>query len=423
MKIGYLVNVYPKVSHAFIRREIAALSTLGASIQRYSIRRSDEPLVDPADVAEEALTTVLLDRKLSLLLSAASLALRHPINFVRGLAAAWSFSGRGAPGLVKHLIYLLEAARLASLCSSDGVTHLHAHFGTNPATVALLCRAIGGPPFSFTVHGPDEFDAPLALRLREKVAAAAFTVAISSFTRSQLMRWSDPRDWDRIHVVRCGVDRSFLGAADSAPPAGNTFLCIGRLAPQKGHHVLLQALALLKGRGHLPSLALIGDGPLRHELEELTHRLDLQSQVTFHGNQTSAQIRQHILSCRATVLPSFAEGLPVVLMESLALGRPAITTYVAGIPELIQNGENGWLIPAGNADALSDAITSCMNASPCSLRDFASAAQSAVQHSHNVDLEADRLLAMFVCVTAQRQQTPIRSVNCPTSLDTFGSAI
>jgi glycosyltransferase involved in cell wall biosynthesis len=361
MKVGYLVNVYPKVSHAFIRREIAALEGLNVEIQRYTLRRAAEGLVDPADVAEAGRTIVLLEDKAGVIRSAAIEAAIHPLRFLRCLRSAARMARAGRSSMLKHFAYVAEACHLAALCRRDRVDHLHAHFGTNPAAVAMFCSELGGPPFSFTVHGPDEFDAPIALGLAKKVAAAKFVAAISSFTRSQLMRWSGPEDWRKIHVIRCGVDEVFLSEAGTHDaPAGNTFTCVARLSAQKGHFVLLEAIALLKSRRTSIKVVLIGDGELRRALEGEVQRLGITDQVTFRGNLAAAQIREQILASRATVLPSFAEGLPVVIMESLALGRPVITTYIAGIPELVKNGINGWLVPAGSAEALADAIEACL---------------------------------------------------------------
>lgn len=348
--------MYPKVSHAFIRREILALEALGTPVRRYSIRRSPETLVDPADVAEAEKTTVLLEGKGRLVWDAAKWLLARPGRLVRGLRMAWRLAPGGMGALVKQLIYLVEAAGLAARCRREGVTHLHAHFGTNPASVSLLCHVVGGPSYSFTVHGPDEFDAPMALRLGLKVEHARFAVAISQYGRSQLCRWSRVVDWAKIHVVRCGVDEGFLEGELTPPPAERRFVCVARLSEQKGLPVLVEAMRLLKERGVEATVELIGDGPLRGMLEARVREAGLEGRVVFRGNQPSDEVRRAIMAARALVLPSFAEGLPVVLMEALALGRPAITTQIAGIPELIRPGETGWLVPPGDAEALAGAM-------------------------------------------------------------------
>ncbi len=169
LAVAYLVNQYPQTSVSFVRREIAGLERAGAKVLRFSIRQWNEALVDPRDQAEETITRRLLDGgPLKLLAAAASRLSAHPTKLCRAALLAAQLGRRSDRGLATHAIYFLEACRLAQWCRASGVDWLHAHFGTNSATVALLCRALGGPPFSFTVHGPEEFDRPELLKLRKK---------------------------------------------------------------------------------------------------------------------------------------------------------------------------------------------------------------------------------------------------------------
>jgi hypothetical protein len=207
VKIAYLVNRYPRTSHSFIRREILALEALGLEVRRYSLRPLDEKLVSEADQQELTRTRVILAAgAIAHALAVASASLRSPARFVRALALAVRLGWRSDRGLPRHLAYLAEACVLVRWLRQDPVDHVHAHFGTNPAAVAMLCHELGGPSFSFTVHGPEEFDKPEFLGLGEKIHRAAFVVAISSFGRSQLCRWSRYEDWEKIQVVRCGVE-------------------------------------------------------------------------------------------------------------------------------------------------------------------------------------------------------------------------
>src|SRR5690606_24532721 len=213
-------------------------------------------------------------------------------------------------------------------------------FGTNSATLALLCHQLGGPSYSFTSHGPEEYDHPVALGLPEKIKHAKFAIAITHFGRSQLMRWCHAQQWHTLHVVRCGVDRSWL-LGTTPPNAGSTrLLNIGRLSEQKGQVLLVEAAAIL-ARDHEFELRLVGDGELRPVLERRIAELELQQRVKLLGWADSDLIRKELDACRAMVLPSFAEGLPVVIMEALARERPVVSTYVAGIPELVDDG-CGW---------------------------------------------------------------------------------
>jgi glycosyltransferase involved in cell wall biosynthesis/GT2 family glycosyltransferase len=394
--IAYLVNQYPHISHTFIRREIAALEKSGSHIARFSIRPAPSELVDAADRVEAAKTHVILTSGVLALLSAvARKAILHPVLSVRALTAAVRMGRRSDRGLFRHLIYLTEACYLAKQLQTTGAKHVHAHFGTNSATVAMLANLVGGPPFSFTVHGPEEFDKPESLSLRDKIRAAKFVVAISSYGRSQLCRWSPPDEWYKIKIVRCGLDAEFLTATPTPVQDVQRLVCVGRLCEQKGQLVLLDALQ--KVRESIPQIDVIlaGDGPMRGLIDARIMELNLKSNVRITGWVNNQQVRELIQSSRATVLPSFAEGLPVVLMESLALGRPVITTFVAGIPELVRPGSNGWLVPAGSVDDLAKAISEALTAPIDLLNRFGTNGAAAVGRCHDVNSEAAHLAELF----------------------------
>lgn len=392
MRIAYLVNQYPTVSHTFIRREILELEQLGHVVERFSIRDTRGLLVDPIDIAEAERTTNLLCFT-SCALATVRAAVTRPIGFFRAAKVAASLWRRG-DGWLRHVAYLAEACHLLWRLP-DGVEHLHAHFGTNSTSVALLCHALGGPNFSFTVHGPEEFDRPETISLPAKIAAAKFVIAVSSFGRSQLCRWCQFSDWEKLHVVRCGLDSEYLSADPAPPPATATLVCVGRLCEQKGQLLLLDAARRLVAEGIMFKLLLIGDGELRGKLQTVIDHSGLASCVTITGWQSGAQVRKHILESRALVLPSFAEGLPVVIMESLALARPVITTYVAGIPELVVPGESGWLVPAGSVDELADAMREALNASADELFQMGLQGRERVHNRHSIRTEGNRLAELF----------------------------
>jgi len=395
MTTAYLVNQYPSVSHTFIRREIEALERGGVSVRRFTIRRSRTPLIDPADIREAAATTCLLNGALTLCVSVIRSALLHPLRFISALALAAKLSRAGGAGLLRHLIYLAEAALLARLCNRDGISHVHAHFGTNPAAVALLCSHLGGIQYSFTAHGPEEFDQPLGLALRRKIQGARFVIAISEFGRSQLLRWCRPDDWHKIHIVRCGVDASLLNAPAAPLPVYPSLVCVGRLCEQKGHAILLEALASLHHRFPDVRLTLVGDGPLRTILEGRVRELGLEGCVLLAGSCGGEQVRHHIQASRVMVLSSFAEGLPVVLMEAFALGRPVISACVAGIPELVEAGKNGWLVPAGSVEKLAEAMAEALICGDEQLRRMADHGRAAVEARHDAMIEAKKIATLF----------------------------
>jgi glycosyltransferase involved in cell wall biosynthesis/GT2 family glycosyltransferase len=394
--VAYLVNQYPHASHSFIRREIAALESQGTPVARFSIRSSGVELVDPADAAEAGRTTVLLDAGVAAILGAciACLATR-PTRWLSGLLQAVRLGRRSERGVLRHVVYLAEACLLLRHLRRRGARHLHAHFGTNPATVALLAQTLGGPPYSFTVHGPEEFDHPEALSIREKIEGATFVVAISDYGRSQLYRWCDAAEWPKIQVVRCGVDAAFLAAGPQPIPDVPRMVCVGRLAEQKGQLLLLEAAAELKEEGHAFELTLAGDGPMRQAIEKQIERRQLDQHVRITGWLSNESVRKHMLDARIVVLPSFAEGLPVVLMEALALGRPVVTTYVAGIPELVEPGWNGWLVPAGSIDALTDALRQALLTPVDRLEALGRIGSERVAARHDAQVEAAKLAALF----------------------------
>ena len=396
MKIAYLINQYPQPSQSFIRREIAALEGLGATVEQFTIRRWDRPLVDPADIAERERTRVVLDVGwVGLIVALLRTVVGHPIRFFGSLSLAVQCGRRGDRGKLYHVIYLAEACVLLRGFLQSGIEHVHAHFGTNSTTVAMLVSALGGPAYSFTCHGPEEFDKPEALKLREKIRHAAFVVGVSEFGRSQLYRWCPREQWGKIHIVRCGLDAMFLNAPATPIPQTHKLVCIGRLTEQKGQLLLVQAAAQLAKEGEDFELTLAGDGAMRAEIEKEIAVHHLEGKVRIAGWKTNEQIRGLLIASRALVLPSFAEGLPVVCMESLALRRPVISTYIAGIPELIEPGVNGWLVPAGALQPLVDAIRAALRADVQQLQAMGNAGAQRVAERHDARTEAAKLLKLF----------------------------
>ena len=397
MKVAYFINQYPKVSHTFIRREIAALERQGVSVERYALRGWDAQVTDDEDVAERGRTHYVLQGGVaSLALDALGMALRHPVRMARGLRLAWAMSRRSERPFPYHVIYLFEASRVARWLAHGGVRHVHAHFGTNSAEVVMLARVLSDASYSFTAHGPEEFDKPEALGLAAKITQSAFVVAISSFGRSQLCRWVPGVQWDKIEVVHCGLEADFFASPDNLHAAAvPRLVCVGRLCEQKGQLLLVSAAAALARQGVVFDLVLAGDGEMRAVIEAAIAAHGIADRVRITGWISSAQVRTELLAARALVLPSFAEGLPVVIMEAMALGRPVISTFIAGIPELVRPGLEGWLIPAGDVDALAGAMRECLEASPERLLEIGRAAHARVRKRHQVDTEASRLKRLF----------------------------
>lgn len=410
MRIAYLTNRYPAVSHSFIRCEILALERQGVEVVRVALRGWDAELPDPNDESERERTHyVLKSGAVPLLLALGRMAVTRPMRFARALQLAWRMSRRADRPLPIHLIYLAEACAIEPRLRSADVEHLHAHFGTNSAEVAMLVRELGGPPWSFTVHGPEEFDKAPTIGLAEKLRRCSFAVAVSSYGRSQLYRLVAEKYWAKIHVVHCGIDPAFFADASEVTPEPNRLVCIGRLGEQKGQLLLVEAARRLATQGVDFQLVLAGDGDMRAELETLIAAHGLQDMVRITGWISGARVREELLAARGLVLPSFAEGLPVAIMEAMALRRPVISTYIAGIPELIRPGEHGWLVPAGDVEALVQAMRECLAAPTNVLIRMGESARRRVLERHDADKSASMLKDLF-------QKQELRSgVRCKTS--------
>ncbi|MDO9382993.1 MAG: glycosyltransferase [Hyphomicrobiaceae bacterium] len=392
----YLVNQYPHNNHTFIRREILALERLGMQVGRVSVRKASEAFVNEIDLLEANKTLTILDLGSATLCGA--FVREIATNFAaasRAALLAYSMWRRSGKSFVKHAAYFVEACWLAGYLHRTEFTHLHAHFGTNTADVATLVHVLRGVPYSLTIHGYDEFDEPQSKALDVKVRLAAFIVAVSEFTKSQLMRWVSHEDWHKIFVIHCGLEPTFFAASFSriAPPK---FVAVGRICREKGQLLLLEAASELRKQGIAVDLTIIGDGPLREEVERRIVEGGLSDQVRLTGWLSSDDVKTHVLQSRALVHASCAEGLPVVLMEAMALKRPVIATYIAGIPELVVDGKSGWLVPAGSVDALAFAMADCLRQRPASLARMGEVGRRAVMKRHHSDKEAGKLARLFV---------------------------
>ena len=396
MKIAYFVNQYPKVSHSFIRREINALEKQGIEVERYALRTDAAELVDEEDKAELDKTQYLLQQSFIIFVYSCLLQLIiSPFHFLKALAMALKIGWKSDRGILRHLIYFLEACLLARWSIASKVTHIHAHFGTNSATVVMLAHLLGGPKYSFTVHGPEEFDKPEFISIGKKIKHAAFVVAISSFGKSQLFRWIDHDLWNKVKVVHCGLENTFYDLDIEPATQNKKMVCVGRLCEQKGQLLLIEAAVKLIEEGEDFQLTLAGDGPMRADIEALIDKHGVASKIKITGWISSDRVRQEIIDSAVLVLPSFAEGLPVVIMEAMALERPIISTYIAGIPELVIPGENGWLVPAGSLEALVSTMRQALNTSDEEIQRLGNNARQRVIERHNIDTEAKKLAMYF----------------------------
>lgn len=396
--LAYLTNWYPAVSLTFVLREIEALRGLGFQILPCSIRLSppeQHPGQAERDEARRTFNVLSEAKRPARLLAALGFALLRPRLFGRALSLTWKSRRPGLRGFIWQLAYLVEALILARHLHRTGAEHLHIHFVSGVATAGMLAAALADIPFSLMVHGPTDFEDPTGWRLDLKVARAAFVACISHFARSQVMIHSDPKDWPKLRIVHCGVLPD-LYTPDGRPVSEVTELVfVGRLAPVKGLRVLLDALRMVQAPVRL---TVVGDGPDRAELEQAA--ADLRDRVHFAGYLSQAEVAEKLArQTDIVVLPSFAEGVPVMLMEAMAAQLPVIATRVAGTAELVEDGVSGRLVPPGDAETLAAAIEA-LAADPDLRQRMGMAGRARVCAEFDIRGEARRLAVFFAGETA-----------------------
>ena len=399
LKVLYLSTHFPSVSHTFIADEVRHLRHLGAEVVTASINSVEAEIAATAGGQALAAETVYVKAVgarggVTAMLSAVR---RAPLAVARCMVRMLRRDAADLPRSGKRLMQFVEAAVLWQHCDRLGITAIHAHFGQVPATVAWYTAEIGnaidgrgerGQParrwtWSVTIHGWHEFTLEHAAQLREKLAATSLVVCVSDFTHAQLQRIADPADWSKIRVIRCGIDPALFPARPktvaNTPPV---VLTTARLSPEKGHVVLLEAAAMLRDSGRELRLVFVGSGPFRSELERAVAMHGLRDAVQFRGALAPAEVNDELRSADLFCLPSSAEGLPVSIMEAMAVGVAVVTTYISGIPELVVNDETGWIVPACRADLLAAAIESALSDHERT-RQIVGAARAAVVDRHD----------------------------------------
>lgn len=403
MKVGYLMNSYPVTSTTFIRDEILALEAQGVEVVRYAIRKWPHPLVDDKDTAEQARTQYLLSgRTAALGADFAAELLTNPVGVLRALGLWWKLLRNAGGGVVRHGAYFLEAVSLKRHATRDRVRHLHAHFATNATAVALLADRLGGPSFSFTIHGPEDLESVDRLSVGEKVVSARFVATISNFCRAQVANGVGLAIWNKLHVVRCGITTSEFAPSNAPFDGCFTFVCVGRLSRQKNQALIVEAVSRVARKHPQVHVLFIGDGESRPSVEQAIQRFAAEDHVTLLGWRSNLDVRQILGSARALLLPSFAEGLPVAIMEALALGRPVIATYIAGIPELV-DPQCGWIIPAGSIEDIERAMIAALEAHPSTLATMGLEGRRRVLETHDVNRNSASLRELFAGLADVRE--------------------
>jgi colanic acid/amylovoran biosynthesis glycosyltransferase len=362
LPIAYLISRYPALSHTFILREVRELRNLGWEIETISVNAPDRALEKlGAEERAEALRTFVLKEQSWLAVFGVVLmtAVRQPWGLLGGVRMVVRLSGWSLALLLKRFCYLLEAILVGYWMRSREIRHLHVHFGTPASTVALLTKEVFGIAFSMTVHGPDEFYEVREYHLAEKMEAASFICTIGHYCQSQLMKVSDPQQWGKLVVAPLGVDPEEFRRSEPREGAATVeVLCVGRLVPAKGQAILVEAMAWLRGQGLPVQVTFAGDGPDRARLEAAARRLGIESACRFLGGVNPEKVKELYEAADLFVLPSFAEGIPVVLMEAMAMEVPCVSTRITGIPELIESGVEGLLVAPSDVQGLAEAIRS-----------------------------------------------------------------
>lgn len=408
--IAYLTGEYPKVSHTFIQREIAALRAVGWSVEACTVRRAPpESVVGPVQKEEERKTFAVLEasKNPARLVGAHLWAVaRAPKRWLSAARLAWRTRPPGLKAGLWQFFYFLEAGVLARHLHRKGVRHLHNHFANSSCSVAMLASEISGIPFSVTMHGPAIFFEPRWWRIDEKIARARFVACISHFCRSQAMYFSDPAHWDRLKIVHCGVTPSDFGRAGRGA-RGKHIICVGRLDPIKGMPLLLEALAAVKPDHPEARLSLVGDGPARADLEAQAKRLGIAEDVQFLGYRAAEEIPALLDQADIFALPSFAEGVPVVLMEAMAARLPVVASRVAGVGELVEDGVSGFTIPPGDLESLIGRLDRLL-ADPALCDRMGGTGRSRVARDFDLDQEVAWLGTIFEAALEGRLPQTVR---------------
>ncbi len=355
ISLAYLLSQYPAINHPFMLREVKRLRELGFEVQVASIRPPDRPFdkLTPVEQEESQSTFYIKTAGLGHLLRAhLTTLLTRPAGYARGLFRALRAGPVG-------ILYFAEAVVAGDWMMRERLSHVHIHYCS---TVGWIAAGIFPITMSATFHGQAEFVNPDGFHLRDKIRASLFCRAISRHGRSQMLKVIDYREWPKVEVAFLGVDpREFAPRPFRDNPNPFQVACVGQLAPVKGQHMLVAAIELLVREGRHVLLRIAGDGEDRAGLEQDIASRGLANYVNMEGFLNQDRLRNLYAECDVLALPSFAEGIPVVLMEAMAMEIPCVATWITGVPEIIRHEADGLLAPPGDAEALARAIARLMD--------------------------------------------------------------
>ncbi|MGA2102169.1 MAG: glycosyltransferase [Candidatus Sulfotelmatobacter sp.] len=398
IRLAYLVSQYPRISETFILREVLALREMGFEIEVASINPPDRKPQELTAVEHEECGRTFYVKRTSWrkalwahFRTFTSNLRRYPSALLFALKLGRFDRKRKLLGI----FYFAEAGLIAHWMRQNDLSHLHVHFATPASTVGAIISKLTGASLSITVHGPDEFYDVTRYHLTEKIETCMFLCTIGKFARSQLMKLSPVDQWNKFEVTPLGVyPENFLARPPKERNGCFEILCVGRLVPAKGQHILIQAVDRLVKGGQNVRLRLVGDGPDRKSLEAMTDRLGLSKRTSFEGAVNQDRIQEFYRQADAFVLPSFAEGIPVVLMEAMAIQIPCVTTHITGIPELIRDGIDGLLVTASDEVELASTIKRLI-CEPELCRELGEAGRRRVLSGYDLGKNIRRLAEVF----------------------------
>jgi glycosyltransferase involved in cell wall biosynthesis len=404
MRVAYLTGRYPATSHTFIAREVAALRERGVEIHTFSIWAADQrDLPSEQDRLEARRTQAILPLRLRQTARAHGRACRAaPGAYGRALVRAIRLGRAGLRGRLLGAMWFVEAIVLWDALRRTDLRHVHVHLNGTAPSVAMVLSTFGNDAedgarqwsWSMTVHGPSEFYDVAGERLADKVRSARLVICISDFARSQLMAHVDEQHWDKLRVIHCGVDPEEFAPPGTKAVGDFAVLTVARLTQVKGQGVLLEALRQLQDRGVAIRLTMVGEGPKRDELEQLARELDVAPMVTFAGPVGREHVGRYYAEADAFCLSSFAEGVPVVLMEAMAMGLPVVAADVMGVAELVEDNASGLLVRPGRPDLLADALERLV-ADPNLRRQLGTAGRATVERAFDIRRSAAEIHAAF----------------------------
>ncbi|MEM8807734.1 MAG: glycosyltransferase family 4 protein [Cyanobacteria bacterium P01_G01_bin.38] len=392
MRLAYITGEYPRATDTFVQRDITELRNQGAEVFTFSVRKTgDEHMVGEEQKAARKSTFYIIANAspIALLVAHISLFLGAPGQYLRALGLAWHIREKGFQGALYQLFYFAEAGILARQVQRQQIQHLHNHFAYASCNVTMLAAELSHRSFSFSIQGPSVFFEAKRWRLDVKMRKAQFVRCISHFCRSQCMIFAPPEKWNRLHIIHCGVRPELFETVSHHQP-GYRLLYVGRLAAVKGLPVLFESLKTLKESNPDIMLTVVGDGSERADLQAMVVDLGIDQNVDFVGYKSQAEVRQYMQQTDVFVLPSFAEGLPIVLMEALAAGVPSVSTQIAGHSDLIENGVNGYLVPPGDPGSMADRVRTLLDDQTLRAK-FGAAGREKVEREFDISHEVSLL--------------------------------